>query len=309
LVNPSEAKTRKNLIDPALIKAGWNINDHNKVGQEIPIDNTSFLDWVKSKSGLLLTGIAHDAELPSGISDYALYLPNGEIIAVVEAKRTIVDPRSAQAQTEFYVEQIAKKQKTVPFAFMTNGYDIYFWDVKNSNKRMVYGFFSPDDLENLLYLRENKIGLNSIAINPEITNRLYQQEAIKRVCEDFAKGKRKALIVMATGTGKTRTAVSIVDIFNRANQARKILFVADRDELVKQAKDDGFEAFLPDEPCGRIFHTISIRPSAFMLLLSKQSAVASRNSRRLFLISLFLMKCTAQFLINGMRSCNISMPG
>jgi len=253
LINPSEAKTRKDLIDPALFKAGWNISDHSKVGQEIPVDNTIFGEWLKAKSNILAKGISHNADLPSGISDYVLYRSNGEIIAVVEAKRTIVDPRSAQAQTEFYVEEIAKKQKTVPFAFMTNGYDIYFWDVRNSNKRMVHGFFSTDDLENLLYIRENKINLNSITINTNITNRLYQQEAIKRICDAFENGKRKALIVMATGTGKTRTAVSIVDIFIRANQARKILFVADRDELVKQAKNDGFEAFLPDEPCGRIF--------------------------------------------------------
>ena len=108
------------------------------------------------------------------------------------------------------------------------------------------------------YMRENKTSLLEVPINPFITDRLYQQEAIRRVCEAFeVKKRRKALLVMATGTGKTRTAMSICDVFLKSNQARKVLFVADRDALVKQALDDGFKVFLPDEPCDRIFsHTI-----------------------------------------------------
>jgi len=95
--------------------------------------------------------------------------------------------------------------------------------------------------------------LTAAPINTDITDRAYQQEAIRRVCEAFEEGKRKALLVMATGTGKTRVAMSLVDIFLRTNQARRILFVADRDALVKQAETEGFHGHIPDEPCARIF--------------------------------------------------------
>lgn len=257
--NSNEAQTRKALIDPALKRAGWDVENPNQVGLEIPVDNFDANSWkiLESKlQKLKATGGLGNIELPKGISDYVLYHPNGEILAIVEAKRSSIDPRSAQTQAEFYVDEIAKRQSYPPFSFMTNGYEIYFQDVGISNKRLVYGFFSPDDLDNILYLRVNKLPLNLTPVNLTITNRLYQQEAIKRVCEAFDQGRRKALIVMATGTGKTRTAVSLVDVFIRSNQARKILFVADRDALVEQAKRDGFEAFLPNEPCGRIYSQI-----------------------------------------------------
>jgi type I restriction enzyme R subunit len=118
---------------------------------------------------------------------------------------------------------------------------------------LVAGFFSPDDLENLLYLRQNKRPVLSVIINTRIADRPYQHEAIRRVGDAFDAGRRKALLVMATGTGKTRTAMALIDLFLRTNQARRILFVADRDELVKQALNEGFKTHLPSEPCTRIF--------------------------------------------------------
>ena len=221
--------------------------------------------WQRLERKLRESGGQYTADLPSGISDYVLKQPNGEIVAVVEAKRTSVDPALAQAQTEFYVEEIEKMQGFRPFGFMTNGYDIYFWDVGEANKRLVHGFFTPEDLANMRYMRENKSSLLEAPINPLITDRLYQQEAIRRVCEAFeVQKKRKALLVMATGTGKTRTAMSIIDVFMRSNQARKILFVADRDALVKQALDDGFKVFLPDEPCTAFTAIISTPANGFM---------------------------------------------
>ncbi len=125
-------------------------------------------------------------------------------------------------------------------------------DVGRAPKREVFGFFFREDLENLLYIRQNAKLLSSVEINTEIVDRSYQHEAIRRVSEEFSKGKRKALIVMATGTGKTRTVMGLIDVFMRSNQARRILFVADRDPLVNQAREDGFEKFLPNEPCTRI---------------------------------------------------------
>lgn len=253
---PNEAKTRKELIDPALKRAGWDVSDPARVGLEIPVDGFDPVAWqiLSQKLAQLRAdgGATYDLKTPKGVSDYALYRPNGEIVAVVEAKRTSTDPRLAQAQAEFYVSEIAKRQSFAPFAFMTNGERIYFLDAGQTVKREVQGFFSPDDLENLLFLRENRLPFAAVPINTAITDRPYQQEAIRRVCEAFDKGKRRALIVMATGTGKTRVATSLVDVLLRSNQARRILFVADRDPLVQQALTDGFKAFLPDEPCTRI---------------------------------------------------------
>ena len=254
---PNEAKTRKELIDPAQKKAGWNVTNPDQVGLEIPIDGFDPKAWEALKEQINrireIGGIYH-FELPAGVSDYTLYRPNGEIIAIVEAKRTSIDPRLAQTQAEFYVTQLAKRQSFRPFAFMTNGNDFYFLDAGQANKRLVSGFFSAGDLENLLFIRQNQLPLSQASINTSITDRLYQQEAIRRVCEAFEqKKKRRALLVMATGTGKTRTVMSLIDLFLRTNQARHILFVADRDALVKQAMTDGLKKFLPDEPCERIF--------------------------------------------------------
>ena len=229
----SEEATRKQMIDPQLEQAGWYLRDHSKVKIEIPVDG-------------------YDAEPWNGVSDYTLYRENGEVLAVVEAKRTSTDVRLAEAQLTYYVTEIEKHQSFRPFGFLANGLEIYFVDVGIAHQREVFGFFTREDLENLLYIRQNARLLSSIEINNSIVDRSYQHEAIRRVGEAFANGKRKALIVMATGTGKTRTTMGLIDLFMRSNQARRILFVADRDALVEQAKDDGFEKFIPSEPCTRL---------------------------------------------------------
>jgi type I restriction enzyme R subunit len=229
----SEDQTRKEMIDPQLEKAGWYLRDHAKVKIEIPVDG-------------------YDAEPWNGVTDYCLYRENGEVLAVVEAKRTSTDVRLAEAQLTYYVTEIEKHQSFRPFGFLANGLEIHFVEVGLAHKREVFGFFTREDLENLLYLRQNAKPLGSIEINNEIVDRAYQHEAIRRVGEAFTNGKHKALIVMATGTGKTRTTMGLIDVFMRSNQARRILFVADRDALVDQAKEDGFEKFIPHEPCTRL---------------------------------------------------------
>jgi type I restriction enzyme R subunit len=265
----NEAKTRKELIDPALEKAGWYLRDKSKVGIEIPVDG-------------------YDKQPRNGITDYCLYRANGDVIAVVEAKRTTHDPRLAQQQSEHYVTEISKHQSFQPFAFLTNGTDIYFLELGAAPKRMVYGFFSPDDLERLLFLRQQQKSLSSIAIDNRITDRAYQHEAVRRVCETFDAKKRKALIVMATGTGKTRTTMSIIDVFLRANQARTILFVADRDALVEQAKTDGFEKFLPNEPCDRIYsHAIDPTKRLYAVTLQTLSQCFEQFSPAFFDLIIF----------------------
>jgi type I restriction enzyme R subunit len=230
----SEERTRKEMIDPQLDKAGWYLRDHSKVKIEIPVDG-------------------YDAEPMNGVTDYCLYRENGEVLAVVEAKKTVVDVRLAEAQLEYYIKEIEKHQSFRPFGFLANGYDIYFVEVGFAAKRLVNGFFTRQDLENQLFVRQNGKPLGVTEINNTIVDRAYQHEAIRRVSEEFEKGKRKALLVMATGTGKTRAIMGLIDVFMRADQAKRILFVADRDELVKQAKSDGFEQFLPDEPCTRLY--------------------------------------------------------
>lgn len=232
--NLKESTTRERLIDPALQRAGWDLRNRSQIKFEIPVDGENAEPW-------------------NGITDYSLYRPNGEIIAIVEAKRTIHDARLAQQQAEHYATEIGKRQAFAPFVFLSNGVETHFYDFGYAAQRLVPGFFSPDDLERLLFIRRNKTALSQAPINNRITDRAYQHEAIRRISEAIDAGKRKALLVMATGTGKTRTVVSLVDLFLRTGQAQKVLFVADRDALVEQALTDGFKTFLPDEPRGRLY--------------------------------------------------------
>lgn len=233
----NESQTRYNIIDPGLVKAGWNLADRTSVGFEIPVEG-------------------YDASPQSGITDYCLFRANGEVLAVIEAKRTKRDARVGKEQVFKYVTEIEKKQSFRPFALMTNGDEIFFWDSGLYPERLVAGFFSREDLERLLFLKQNKLPLSEIKINDSIVNRSYQVEAVRRISETIEKkNKRKALLVMATGTGKTRTVMALIDVFLRARQAQKVLFLADRDSLVKQALNDGFKVHLPNESRTRIYST------------------------------------------------------
>lgn len=158
--------------------------------------------------------------------------PYISIISIGELYVGAYRSSSSASEAEFYVTQLEQRQSFRPFVFLTNGQEIYFWDIERANKRLVAGFFSPADLDHLLFIRQHQQPLDSAPINTAIADRSYQHEAIRRVAEAFEQGKRKALLVMATGTGKTRTAMALVDIFLRTNQARRVLFVADRDPLV-----------------------------------------------------------------------------
>lgn len=234
----NEAQARYILIDPAMVKAGWNLGDHTQVRREVPVDGYDATPW-------------------NGITDYCFYNPSGEVIAVVEAKRTCRNPREGEEQLRHYVTEIAKRQSFAPFGFLTNGLLTHFWDVGVAHPRMVAGMFSPDDLKRLRFIRENGKPPGLEPINNAIVDRAYQHEAIRRAAEAFAAGKRRALLIMATGTGKTRTTMGLIDVFLRSSSAQKILFLADRDALVEQTLTDGFKAYLPNEPRVRI-HTASI---------------------------------------------------
>jgi type I restriction enzyme R subunit len=234
-MTPNEAQTRKSLIDGQLSKAGWNLRNRDQVRFEVPASG--------------------DEENPfEGVTDYSLYLENGEIIAIVEAKRQSRSPQTARQQALIYAERVERNQSFRPFVFLANGNEIWFWDTEEETPREVAGFFSQADLERLLFIKQNKLPLADASIDADISGRLYQQEAIRRVAKTFdVDKKRRALLVMATGTGKTRTSMGLIDLFLRTNQARKVLFLADRDALVDQALTDGFREHLPQEPNDRIF--------------------------------------------------------
>jgi type I site-specific restriction endonuclease len=230
----NEAQTRSLQIDPQLRAADWKLDDRAQVRFEVPVDG-------------------YDAEPWNGVTDYCLYDASGNVLAVVEAKRCTRHPREADEQLRHYVTEIAKKQAYPPFGFMANGHDIWFWEVGLTNPRLVAGFFSPTDLERMKFLRLNRMPLETTPINSSIVDRPYQHEAIRRLSEAFAANKRRGLLVMATGTGKTRVSMALIEVFLRAHQAQNVLFLADRDALVDQTLTDGFKAHLPNEPRDRIY--------------------------------------------------------
>ena len=173
-----------------------------------------------------------------GYADYVLFGKNGLPLAVVEAKRTSVDPRVGQNQAKLYADCIENEYHQRPVIYYTNGFEIYMWDDMNYTPRKVAGFYTQDELQLLINRRNSRQSLEHIFVDDKITNREYQLEAIKSVCETFEEGHRKALVVMATGTGKTRTAISIVDVLSDKEWVKNVLFLADRTVLVKQAKNN-----------------------------------------------------------------------
>ena len=222
----SEAETRKRYIDLIIENEGWTIGED--CIQEVEISGVTTL------SG-------------KGKADYVLYGDNGVPLAVIEAKKLDIDPLIGKNQAKEYADALEKKYDVRPIIFFTNGLDYYIWDDLNYPERQVSSIYSKKDLEKLIFRRGNKKPLKNVStdIKDEITNRVYQKEAVVRVTEALEKGYRKMLLVMATGSGKTRTAASIVDILTRYNWVKNILFLADRTALVKQAKNS-FKEYLPN---------------------------------------------------------------
>jgi type I restriction enzyme, R subunit len=247
----SEAKTRAERINPQLIAANWDITNRTQVRFEVPV-------------------IGYDPTPWNGFTDYSLYEPSGNVIAVIEAKKSARSPREGEEQLRQYVAEIAKKQPYAPFGFMANGLQTFFWEVGLEHPREGAGFFSPSDLSRLNFIRQNRQPLDSLAISNSIVDRPYQHEAIRRVAEAFNAGRRRALVVMATGTGKTRVAMGLIDLLMRGYWAQKVLFLADRDGLVEQALSEGFKAYLPSEPRVRI-HSAAIDPDKRLYVATLQT--------------------------------------
>ena len=238
----TEQDTRRQFIDRQLEQAGWRLDDRTQIRREVPAEH-AVAEAAPPEYGTGAEG---------GITDNCMYDGDGTVLAVNECKRTSRSAREGEEQLRLYVESIGSQQGYSPFGFMSNGLETWFWEVGLAHPRPVSGFFSRDDLRRIRFIRENRRPLAAEAIDRSIVDRPYQHEAIRRVAEAFMAGKRRALVVMATGTGKTRTAMGFVDLFLRTSWAQKILFVADRDALVQQALTDGFQRHLPNEPRVRI---------------------------------------------------------
>ncbi len=220
----SEWETRKKYIDLDLKLAGWEFQ--KDVVVEYPVVG------MPNQEGV-------------GYVDYVLFGDNGKPLAVVEAKRTTADPNKGKQQAKLYADCIENMHGQRPIIFYTNGFETYLWDDLAYPARKVSGFYNKEELSLLIDRRTMKKPLKHVQINDDIANRYYQKEAVLAVCDALENKRRKALLVMATGSGKTRTAISIVDVLTRHNWVKNILFLADRKTLVTQAKNS-FSHLLPN---------------------------------------------------------------
>ena len=230
----NEADTRKYMVDTLLLSAGWNVGpagkDTPQVGQETSVEHQP------TKTG-------------NGNADYVLWDDTGKPLAVVEVKRTSIEAAQGRHQARLYADGLEKMFGQRPIIFYTNGFDLYIWDdAQNEVDRKLYGFYSKDSLQYLHFQRDNRKPFADVPIDLDIAGgggRLFQIEGLKRVTERFEEGRRKSLIVQATGTGKTRVAVALADVLLRANRAKRVLFLCDRRELRKQALN-AFKQLLPN---------------------------------------------------------------
>lgn len=220
----SEAETRDYFIDLLLREAGWPLDKPED--REFPV-----------------TGMPN--ERGEGFVDYVLWGADGLPLAVVEAKRTKKDPRIGRQQAKLYADCLESRYKQRPLIFYTNGYKTWLWDDQNYPPREVQGFYKRDELELLIQRRSKRKDLSKESINRAIVERYYQEESIRAVTEQFARMQRKALIVMATGAGKTRTVIALCELLQRCNWIKRVLFLADRVALVRQACN-AFKQHLPD---------------------------------------------------------------
>ena len=220
----SEYKTRKLYIDAMLQDAGW-------------VEGKNWLNEVK------LPGMPNKSE--TGYADYVLYGDDGKALAIVEAKRSCVDPAVGRQQAKLYADIIEKQQGCRPVIFLTNGFETKIDDGQYPERKCA-AIWSKRDLEKWFNLLRMRTHLDNIVVDENIAGRYYQENAIKAVCNTFdARNRRKALLVMATGSGKTRTVIALCKVLLEHGWVKNILFLADRNSLVTQAKRS-FVNLLPE---------------------------------------------------------------
>lgn len=224
-----EKTTRKRLIDMMLMEAGWDVSNKDLVRIEEPV-----------KHQPTTTG--------EGFADYVLLGEDGIPLAVVEAKKTSENAEKGRQQAKCYADGFEKMYGRRPVIYYTNGYDVSIWnDADGEPPRQIYGYHSRDSILYMVSRRQQRLQPKEVAPDPQIADRMYQIEAIKRVIERFGAKHRRALVVQATGTGKTRVAISLCEALIRAGWVRRVLFLCDRRELRRQANNT-FQQFLPGEP-------------------------------------------------------------
>ncbi|MFL1809310.1 DEAD/DEAH box helicase family protein [Plesiomonas shigelloides] len=219
----NEAETRRRLIDSELRLSGWDVSVDGSNTEQVTLEHE--VSGQPTASGI-------------GYCDYVLWDDNGKPLAVIEAKRARENPEKGRQQAKLYADALENAHGQRPVIFYTNGYDIWIWDdVLDSVPRKLYGYYSKDSLQYLINQRKLRQDLNSTPIDIGIAGRDYQIESITRVSERFSEGHRKALIVQATGTGKTRVSIALTKRLLDAGWAKRVLFLCDRKELRKQAKN------------------------------------------------------------------------
>ncbi len=259
----NEAETRDRYIDLLLREAGWTLDKPEDI--EFPVEG------MPNNEG-------------KGFIDYVLWGANGMPLGIVEAKRTRKDARVGQQQAKLYADCLEKRFKQRPVIFYSNGYEHWIWDDTRYPPRQIGGFYKRDELELLIQRRTSRQKLADTRINTNIAGhkRPYQQRAIRSIAKSFeVDGERKALLVMATGSGKTRTVIALVDLLMRAGWVKRALFLADRVALVNQAVG-AFKTHLPDSAPinlvtertseGRVF--LSTYPTMMNLIDGKQDGKA-----------------------------------
>lgn len=223
----TEAETRRRFIDLDLAEAGWTKGENCQIEVQV--------EGMPPEPG---------RTEGTGYCDYVLYGRDKKPLAVVEAKRTARDPGQGAHQAVLYADALEREYKRRPFIFLSNGYETYFLDdTSGEPRRRVGGFFTPDDLACRMDRRKTRKSIAAPELNDAIAGRVYQREAVLAFCEAAEQHQKRMLIVQATGTGKTRVAISITDVLTRYNWAKYILFLADRTALVRQAKSAFHEFF------------------------------------------------------------------
>jgi len=227
----SEAETRRLYIDLMLREAGWKVLTED--GKILP-----------SKACVEVEIFGMPNEQGIGYADYVLFGQSGTPLAVIEAKRTSKSPTEGKHQAELYADCLERQYNVRPVIYYTNGFETYIIDGLGYPPRRLYAFHTEKDLE-LLISRRGRNKITDFKIKDSITDRDYQKTAIKAVCEHLNTMHRRALLVMATGTGKTRVAISLVDVLMRNEWVKNVLFLADRTSLVRQAHRN-FVKLLPN---------------------------------------------------------------
>jgi type I restriction enzyme R subunit len=250
----SEAQTRDYFIDLLLKEAGWTFS---RPGHD---------------TELRVDGMPNEEKI--GFVDYVLWGDDGKPLGLVEAKRTKRDARAGQQQAKLYADCLEKQFGQRPIIFYSNGYHHWIWDDTNYPPRLMQGFYKKSELELLIQRRASRKPLSDERIDDKIVERYYQTRAIRRISEAFQQDRdRKALLVMATGAGKTRTVIALCELLMRCNWIKRVLFLADRVALVRQALN-AFKTHLPDsspvnlvtekEKDGRVF--VSTYPTMMGLI-------------------------------------------